>query len=141
MKVVLLKDVKGVGRAHEEVSASDGHALNFLIPGRFAVPATPSARKEAELRRTQATARGAVRHELVAERLAALAENTLVVKKKANEQGHLYDALDAKELAALAALPEEAIAIKKPFKEIGTFEVPVAFAGAFGSFRVAIEAE
>lgn len=141
MKVVLLKDVKGIGRAHDEVDASDGHALNFLIPKRLAISATVPARKEAGLRRAQAAARGAVRQELVAERLAALAEGALVVKKKANAQGHLYDALDAQELAALATLPEEAVQIERPLKEVGVFEVPVVFGGAFGSFRVAIEAQ
>ena len=49
MKVILLKEVKGMGRAHAEVMAADGYALNYLIPKKFAILATPSAMKEAEL--------------------------------------------------------------------------------------------
>lgn len=141
MKVILLKDVKGMGRAHEQIEATDGHALNFLIPKKMAVAATTQAVKEATVRRAQVQARGAVETKLVEERLAALAEERIVVQKKANEQGHLYDALDAKEIAQLTSLPVEAIHIEKPFKELGTFEVPVALGEVFGKISVTIEAE
>lgn len=40
MRVILLKDVKGVGRKFDEKNVSDGYALNFLIPKKFAVVAT-----------------------------------------------------------------------------------------------------
>ncbi len=141
MKVVLTRDVKGIGRAHETVEAKDGHALNFLIPQKLAVPATTGALKQAEGRRAAAEAKRAVGEKLVVERLAALADGRIVLKKKANEQGHLYDAVDAKELAEAAQLPEDAIRLGKPLKELGTFEVPVAAGETFGKFTVAIEAE
>lgn len=41
MKVILLKDVKGVGRAGELITTSDGHAMNLLLPKKLAVQATP----------------------------------------------------------------------------------------------------
>ncbi len=141
MKVILQRDVKGMGRAHEVIETSDGHALNFLIPQKLAVAATKGAAKTAESRRAKAKERGDVAVKLILERLAYLGENTLTVKKKANEQGHLYDALDSKEIAVLAQLPEDAIRIKKPFKELGTVEVPVAIGDDFGSFSIVIEAE
>ena len=53
MKVILIKDVKGVGRAHEEIATADGYALNFLIPKKLAIAATPVAKQEAEVRRKQ----------------------------------------------------------------------------------------
>ena len=140
MKVILQRDVKGMGRAHEVIETSDGHALNFLIPQKLAVPATAGAQKTAEGRRAKAKERGEVATKLIEERLAYLGQNTITVQKKANEQGHLYDALDAKELAELAQLPVEAIRIEKPFKELGTVEVPVAVGDGFGSFSVVIEA-
>lgn len=141
MKVILMRDVKGLGRAFAEVDTSDGHALNYLIPKKFAVAATASARKEAELRRTQVKERGALQDKIVAERLAALAEERIVIRKKANEQGHLYDALDAKQIAEAAKLPADVITLEKPLKELGTFEVPVAFGDSFGKLSVTIEAE
>jgi large subunit ribosomal protein L9 len=141
MKVVLLKDVKDMGRAHTTVEVSDGHAINFLIPRKLAVAATDGALKNASVRVKQVIDRKELDHKLVEERLQALSEGVVEIIKKANEQGHLYDGVDAKELAEVAALPVDVIRIEKPFKEIGDFEVPVSYGEAFGSFHIRIVAE
>lgn len=147
MKVILTKDVKGVGRAHEAVVTADGYALNYLIPNRLAVVATVSASKVAETRTTAIAARKELDVKLLAQNLASLAEARIVIKAKANEKGHLYDAVGKEEIAKAAKtearidLPEDAIKIEKPFKELGTFEIPVAAGENFGSFSITIEAE
>ncbi len=147
MKVILIKDVKGMGRAHEEVETSDGHALNYLIPKKFAIPATPVAKKEAETRRKQVIDSKEVDAALLAQNIAALADAKIIITMKANEKGHLYDAVGESEIAKAAKeqahidLPEEVIKLEKPIKELGTFEVPVASADTFGKFSITIEAE
>jgi large subunit ribosomal protein L9 len=147
MKVILLKDTKGVGRAHEAVEAKDGYALNFLIPKKIAVPATATALKEAEGRRKQAQEKDAVSAALLAQNIASLADAKVVVKAKANEKQHLYDAVGEKEIIAAVKeharvdLPEGVIKIEKPFKELGTFDIPVASGETFGKFQITIEAE
>ncbi len=141
MKVVLLKDIKGTGRAHTAVDVKDGHALNLLIPRGHAVPATKAALAQAENRAKQHAEQHALSAKLVEERLAALAEEKVSFTKKANEQGHLYDAVDAKEIAEKAGLPADAIRIEKPFKELGTHEVAVAVGDTFGKFSIEIVAE
>ncbi len=141
MKVVLLKDIKGTGRAHTAVEVKDGHALNFLIPRKLAVPATTQALKGAEARAKQAEEARGLSAKLVEERLKALAEQRTVIKKKANDKGHLYDGVDAKELGELTQIPAEAIHLDKPYKELGTFDVPVSYGDNFGKFTLVIEAE
>lgn len=141
MKVVLQKDIRGTGKAHAVVEVKDGHAINFLFPRKLAVPATSSAVKHAQTRAQKADEARVLSVKLIEERLGALAEGRVVIKKKANDQGHLYDGVDAKELAELAQLPVDAIHIERPFKELGTFEVPVAYGDNFGKFTLAIEAE
>lgn len=141
MKVVLLKDVRDMGRAHSVIDVSDGHALNFLIPRKLAVPATGAAVKQAELRAKQAINRKELDVKLIEERLGQLADEKIVLRKKANEQGHLYDGVDAKEIADAAQLPVEVVRIEKPFKELGTFDVPVSFGEQFGKFTIVVEAE
>ncbi|HYF28883.1 MAG TPA: 50S ribosomal protein L9, partial [Candidatus Paceibacterota bacterium] len=84
MKVVLLKDVKNMGRAHTAIDVSDGHALNFLIPRKLAVPATPSSLKQAELRVKQVKDRKELDVKLVEGRLAQLADEKVTITKKAN---------------------------------------------------------
>lgn len=141
MKVVLLKDVKGTGRAHTAVDVKDGHAINFLIPRKLAVAATVSSLKHAETRAQKFEESRMLAQKLIEERLGQLAEERVVIKKKANEKGHLYDGVDAKELGALTQIPADAIHLEKALKELGTFEVPVAYGDNFGKFTLVIEAE
>ncbi len=141
MKVVLLKDVKDMGRAHTEVEVADGHALNFLIPRKMAVLATAVARTEASTRVKQVIDRKELDVKLVEERLQQLAEEKVTIIKKANDQGHLYDGVDAREIAVASALPLEAIKLEKPIKEIGTFEIAVSYGENFGKFSLEIVPE
>ena len=147
MKVILVKDVKDLGRAHEEVTTSDGYALNYLIPKKFAIAATPVAMREAVTRRKQVVDRSALDAALLTQTLSTLAEARIVIRMKANEKGHLYDAVGEDDIRkavneqANTMLPEGVIRLEKPIKEIGTFDVPVASADTFGKFSVTIEAE
>ena len=147
MKVVLLKDLKGVGKAHEAVETRDGHALNYLIPQKYAVAATPSALKEAEARQKQVVARRELDVKLLEQNIATLADARIVIRAKANEKGHLYDAVGESEISTAAKeqanvdLPTDAIKIEKPFKELGTFDISVAGGETFGKFSITIEAE
>lgn len=141
MKVVLLKDVRKMGSAGQIVDVSDGHAVNFLFPRKLAVAATAANLKHAELRQQQADQQKAVNAELIKSRIAALAESPVTIAKKANNKGHLYDAVDAGDIAAAAQLPEETISLEKPIKEVGTYEIAVSNGSAFGSFQLTIAAE
>lgn len=146
MKVILMKDVKGIGRAHQEVEVSHGHALNFLIPGKLAIAATAGAVKTASTRKQVMHERKELDAKLLAQNIASLAEANIVIRAKANEKGHLYNAIGAPEISAAAKekhfdLPEDAIKLEKPFKELGAFDVPVLAGETFGKFAITIEAE
>ena len=146
MKVILLKDVKDMGRAHETVEVAPGHAVNFLIPRKLAVVATVGATKVAALRVKTGAARKELDEKLTAQNLETLASARIVIQAKANEKGHLYDAVGEEEILAAAAeqahveLPKGTIKLEKPIKELGTFEVPVAHKENFGKFSIIIEA-
>jgi len=147
MKVILKKDVKGIGRANDAVTTADGYALNYLIPKHLAVVATVGAVKEAELRQKQVSERKDIKDQILAQNMISLAEAKIVIKVRANEKGHLYDAVGKPEIAKAAKecahidLPEDVIKLEKPIRELGTFEVPVATGEIFGKFSVTIEAE
>lgn len=147
MKVILLKDIKNTGRAHETIDVSDGHGLNFLIPKKLAIPATPSAMKRTEVLRAQAATRRTLDATLLAQGLATLAEARIVITMKANEKGHLYDAVGEPEIIEAVRkdtkveLPEGVIRLERPLKELGTFDIPVSSGEHFGKFSITIEAE
>ncbi len=147
MKVILQRDVKGMGRAYEVIEAKDGYALNYLIPQKIAVAATLQAIKESEARKAKAGARKELDASLLAQNIASLAGAHIVIKMKANEKGHLYDAVGEADIARAVkeseriTLPEGAIRLEKPIKDLGTFTIPISVGKTFGSFPVTVEAE
>ncbi|MHB8660677.1 MAG: 50S ribosomal protein L9 [Minisyncoccota bacterium] len=147
MKVVLTKDVKGIGHAYDTVNVADGHALNYLIPRSLAKAATPQAKQEAELRLKQRAERTALDASLLAQNIAALVEAHIVIRAKANEKGHLYDAIGEREIVQAAKeqahvdLSEDVLKLERPIKALGTFDIPVASAETFGKFSITVEAE
>jgi large subunit ribosomal protein L9 len=146
MKVVLLKDVKKMGRAHETVEASDGYALNYLIPNKMAAVATGGAVKTADARKAKAGAAREVKMQLLAQNIETLKDKRIVVQAKANEQGHLYDAVGEEEIIAAAKegagvdLPEGAIELEKKIKEVGEHQVKVSAGDVSGEFTLVVEA-
>lgn len=141
MKVVLLKDIRNIGRAHSVITVSDGHALNHLIPAKLAVLATASNMKNASKREAKGAEQRSVENALIKERIAALAEGIVSISKKANELGHLYDAVDAKDIAEATQLPVEVIALEKPIKELGRHEIAISSGESFGKISIDIVAE
>ncbi|PIR83374.1 50S ribosomal protein L9 [Candidatus Kaiserbacteria bacterium CG10_big_fil_rev_8_21_14_0_10_56_12] len=147
MKIILTKDVKGVGRKHETVDAADGYALNYLIPSKSAIPATAGAMNNAAAHLKRDMDRRAMDTKLLAQNFSSLADANITITAKANDKGHLYDAVGAKEIAAAAKeqasvdLPAHAITIEKPFKELGTFEIPLSAGELFGKFSITIASE
>jgi large subunit ribosomal protein L9 len=141
MKVILTKDVRNMGFAGTAHDVADGHAINFLLPRKLAIQATPAALAKAQLLKKQAEDRRIVDAGLLKQKIAELADGRVVITKKANDKGHLYDAVDAKDIAAATDLPEDVISLEKPIKEVGEFEIPVSSGETFGSFTISIEAE
>jgi len=141
MKVVLLKDVKGLGRAYSVIDAKDGHALNLLIPRGLAMEATSSALARAEAHKKAQKDKVEIQESLILSTMSALSEGRVEIIKKANDKGHLYDAVDAEDIAEATKLPAEVIALEKPLKEVGEFKVPVYFKKSFGDITVAIIAQ
>ncbi|KAF5057558.1 50S ribosomal protein L9 [Proteiniclasticum sp. QWL-01] len=99
MKVILLQDVKNVGKKGEIVNASDGYARNFLFPKKLAQEATTGnlntaqAKQDAERKQKQKDLEKA--HALAAE----LKEKQIRIKVKTGEGGRLFGAITSKDLA------------------------------------------
>ncbi|MBU6429598.1 MAG: 50S ribosomal protein L9 [Cyanobacteria bacterium REEB65] len=130
MKVILIHDVKSIGKSGEIREVSDGYARNFLFPRQLAQEASPGALKQAEQRiRTEQTKRAKLKAE--AEELAAkLTGATVKVVAKSGTEGRLYGAVTSKEIAE-AVLSQTGLTVDRrkldladPIKALGTFEIP-----------------
>ncbi|HEU4677129.1 MAG TPA: 50S ribosomal protein L9 [Candidatus Paceibacterota bacterium] len=128
MKVILIRDVARLGRKSEVKDVPSGHAQNFLIPRKLAIPATPeNVRRLGEAMKKNAAAE-AERMETFRAALAACAAKPVTIEAEANEQGHLFKGLHAKDVVhALAAagceFDESDIVLSAPIKSIGTHTV------------------
>lgn len=130
MKVILLQDVKGIGRKFEEKNVADGYAINRLIPLRLAVAANGPGAAKARQMKLQAEQNKTQDLEKLKLSLARIAGQKITLSMKANEQGHLFASLNAEKLSrelmgqGIHVLPEH-IMLEAPIKQTGTFEVPV----------------
>lgn len=131
MKVILLKDVKGVGKKFEEKEVKSGYATNFLIPKKLVVPLSDNSAGQIEDIKEREEKSKAKEAERVEESLAKLSGLTLTLEMKANEKGHLFASLASNDISRLLKekgyeIPERYLKIKEPIKEVGAFEVSVA---------------
>jgi large subunit ribosomal protein L9 len=134
MKVILLKDVKGVGRRFEEKDVADGYAINKLLPTKLAVAANgPGAAQVRELKKQSESNKTQDMENLKAG-LSQLAGQTVTLRMKANDQGHLFASLNAEKISkalrdtkGISVSPEHFV-LAAPIKQTGTFEVPVRVA-------------
>ncbi len=100
MKVILLQDVKGVGKKDTIVNAADGYARNFLFPQKLAVEATPGAMKGIEKMRKAEADREAERRANATETAGKLRGKVINMQVKCGAQGRLYGSITSAEVAA-----------------------------------------
>ena len=131
MKVVLLKDVKNVGKRDDILTVSDGYARNFLFPQKLAAEATPGALKEIQRKRAAQDAREA---ELLAEakdKAAALKDKVIKLEVKCGEKGRLYGSVTSAEVAEAlekqhgVQVDKRKIDIGDPIRETGMRTISV----------------
>ncbi len=125
MKVILLKDVKGIGRKFEEKNVSDGFAINKLIPQKLAVAATGTGAATVKQLKEHEDATRAKSLQKLEASLAKVAGETVTLKMKANSQGHLFEKITREKLAEVIGVDEDLIVLEAPIKQVGTFEIPV----------------
>ena len=99
MKVILLEDVKGVGKKDQIVNAADGYARNFLFPKKLAVEATPGAMKGVEKMRKAEAEREAQRRADATAQADALRGKVISMSVKCGAQGRLYGSITSAEVA------------------------------------------
>jgi large subunit ribosomal protein L9 len=134
MKIILLQDVEGLGKAGDLKEVANGYARNYLLPRRLAAGATPSLvanrsqRIAAEQRKLEKQAE-LNRH--LAERLTQI---TLTFKAKVGRQGRLYGSITSQDVASALqeaegiTIDRRVIDLSEPIRSLGTFSVPVKVA-------------
>ena len=129
MKVIFLKDIKGVGRKYEEKVVADGYALNQLIPKKLAVPSTGAAAGQIKsLKENEAKHKEALNSKLRAH-VEQIAGQEIVVIANANEKKHLFASITKEKISEILKkeknvdIAPECIILALPIKELGTYTI------------------
>ena len=146
MKVLLVKDVKGQGKAGDIINVSDGYARNFLLARGLAVPAEGRALNEAVQKKQSEAYQLQKRKEKAKEDKEKLDTVTVHVKVRAGESGKIFGSVTSREIAAeLAAMGFEVdkkdIVLKEPIRQLGREMVEIRlFGGLVARVNVVVEA-
>ena len=134
MKVILLQDVEGLGKAGDLKDVANGYARNYLLPRQLAAGATPSLvanrqqRIAAEQRKLE---KQADQNRQQAERLGQV---SLTFKARVGREGRLYGSITSQDIAAGLRdaegiiIDRRMIDLPEPIRTTGTFTVPVKIA-------------
>ena len=131
MKVILLEDVKSIGKKGEIIEASDGYAKNFLFKKKLGIEATADNRNNLKLQKKHEEKVAAENLEAAQEFGKELAEQKVVVKMKAGENGKAFGSVSSKEIAEAAKaqinleLDKKKIQLPESLKNFGSYEVTV----------------
>jgi len=129
MIVILLKDVKGTGKAGDVVKVSDGYARNMLIPKGFATEASDGNVRNLEKQKALMEEKKAADYEKAKEFAEKLSDITVNIVTKSGEGGRLFGSITSKDIVdALLEqhklhIDKKKFAMDSPIKTIGETEV------------------
>ncbi|HKM22778.1 MAG TPA: 50S ribosomal protein L9 [Lachnospiraceae bacterium] len=131
MQVILLQDVKALGKKGEVVSVSDGYAKNFILPKKLGLEATSKNLNDLKLQKANSDRVAEEQYQAAKEFAKIIEAAEVVVKMKAGEGGKVFGSVSTKEIAAAAQeqhnmeLDKKKMALAEPIKSFGVHVVPV----------------
>ena len=132
MKVILLKDVVGLGKKGEIKNATDGHARNFLIPQKLVIVATDKAIKKLEQEKAIEAQKAEQELQHVEEMVSQIDGLEIEIPVKMDETGKLYGSINDQKISQMFKdrgfdIKKNQIKILQPIKEVGEYPITITF--------------
>ena len=131
MKVILLEDVKALGKKGQVVNVSDGYARNLLLPKKLGVEATGKNMNDLKLQKAHEDKVAQENLDAAKAFAEELKDKQVTVGIKVGEGGRTFGSISAKEIAEAATaqlgyeLDKKKLQLSAPIKELGTTMVPI----------------
>lgn len=131
MKVILLQDVKALGKKGEIVNVNDGYARNALFPKKLAVEANAKNMNDLKLQNQHADKVAQETYEVALALAKELEDKKVVVKMKGGEGGRTFGSVSTKEIAVAAKeqlgleLDKKKMQLPEPIRSFGVTEVAI----------------
>lgn len=145
MKVILLDNIKGVGKKDEVINASDGYARNFLFPKNLAVEANAENMSKLKNKQDSAKHKKDVEKEKALEIVGKLKDITLTIKVKAGDNGRIFGGVTSKEISENLKsqykidVDKKKIVLNEAIKNLGVFNISIKlFEGVVGNLKVSV---
>ena len=145
MKVILLDNIKGVGKKDEIINASDGYARNFLFPKKLAVEANNENMSKLNNKKEAANYKKDIEKQKAEDLSKKLKGIMLKIKVKSGENGKIFGGVTAKEISENLKeqygfeIDKKRIELKDTIKTLGEFNVTVKlFEGVIANLRVEV---
>ncbi len=145
MKVILLDNIKGVGKKDEIINASDGYARNFLLPRKLAVEANNENLAKLKAKQSANDYRKDVEKQEAKKMAEKLKGILLKVRVKAGENGKIFGGVTAKEISDelknqyKIEIDKKKIDLKETVKTLGSLSVNIKlYEGVIGVLKVEV---
>ena len=131
VEVVLLEDVKALGKKGQIVKVNDGYARNFILPKKLGIEATPKNLNDLKLQKANEAKIAAEQLQAAKDLAASLAEKSITLSIKAGEGGRAFGSVSSKEIAKAISdqlgmdIDKKKLVLPEPLKTFGTHEVPI----------------
>ncbi|MCR5502207.1 MAG: 50S ribosomal protein L9 [Lachnospiraceae bacterium] len=148
MKIILLEDVKTLGKKGDIVDVSDGYARNALLPKRLGVEANSKNMNDLKLKKANEEKVAKEQYDAAVTFAEGMTDDVITLTMKAGEGGKAFGSISAKEIAEEykkqlgKEIDKKKLLIREPIKSFGTFEVPVKLhPKVTGTLRVKVTEE
>lgn len=131
MKVILLQDVKSLGKKGDIVKVSDGYARNMLLPKKLGVEANAKNLNDLKLAKAHEEKVAAEQLKAAQDLKSEIETKQVVVAIKTGEGGKVFGSVSAKEIAEAAKtqlnleIDKKKLQLDSPIKQLGTVIVPL----------------
>lgn len=131
MEVVLLEDVKALGKKGQIVKVNDGYARNFILPKKLGVEATSKNLNDLKLQKANEARQAAEQLAAAKEQAAKIEKLTVTLSMKAGESGKAFGSISSKEIAVAAMdqfgleIDKKKLVLPESLKTFGVHEVPL----------------
>lgn len=131
MEIILLQDVKTLGKKGDRVKVNDGYARNYILPKKLGIEATAKNLNDLKLQKANEERVAAQKLEEAKQFAEKIQAKPVVVKVKAGEGGRIFGSVSAKEIAAACVsqlgfeIDKKKMVLTDPIRACGTVIVPV----------------
>ena len=146
MKVILLEDVKALGKKGQVVNVSDGYARNLLLPKKLGVEATGKNMNDLKLQKAHEDKVAQENLDAAKAFAEELKDKQVTVGIKVGEGGRTFGSISAKEIAEAAKaqlgyeLDNKKMVLPEPIKSPGIFDLPIKLhPKVMGSLKVIVQ--